>query len=32
MYGLQTSSVIVERLKSIRLIKVLKENIKEEGT
>lgn len=30
MYGLQTSSVIVERLKSIRLIKVLKEDIKEE--
>ena len=32
MYGPQTSSVIVERLKSIRLIRVLKEDIKEEGT
>ena len=32
MYGPQISPVIVERMKSIRLIKVLKEYIKEEGT
>lgn len=30
MYGSKTSSVIVERLQSIMLIKVLKEDIKEE--